>query len=129
MWTLVIGVLLVLVWKGRSWINQSRGKRARSWRPGPWPVRPNQVQTRGELVRAFEYLAFLLLGLAARPRNHIDLADRLAGQDTAQRRAAADRLARLYERARYAPESDTLPDAELLTARQDLAFLAGVAAA
>jgi hypothetical protein len=129
MWTLVIGVLLVLAFKGRGWISHSNARTGGSWRLGPWPVRPNQVQTRGDLVRAFEYLAFLLIGPAARPRNHIDLADGLAGQDTDQRRAAADRLARLYERARYAPEIESLPDAELHAARHDLAFLAGVAAA
>ena len=44
------------------------------WRFGPWPVRPEAVRTRDELVRAFEYLALLLLGPAARSRNHREIA-------------------------------------------------------
>ncbi len=98
-----------------------------SWRLGPWPVRPEAVHTRDELVRAFEYLALLRLGPAARSRNHHDVAAGL-GQDDATCRAA-ERLAGLYEQARYAPPDEALPDADLAAARADLSLLAGVAAA
>jgi len=98
------------------------------WRLGPWPVRPEAVRTRDELVRAFEYLALLLLGPAARTRNHEEIAAGLGEQDVS-RRAAAERLAGLYEQARYAPPDEVLPDTDLAAARADLSLLAGVAAA
>jgi hypothetical protein len=97
-------------------------------RLGPWPVRPEAVHTRDDLVRAFEYLALLQLGPAARSRNHREIAARL-GEDDAGRRTAAERLAGLYEQARYAPPTEALPDADLATARADLSLLAGVVAA
>jgi hypothetical protein len=97
----------------------------RGWRLGQWPVRPGEVATRLDLVRAFEHLALLRIGQAAESRNHLDLAARL-GEDE-ERRAAADRLAGLYEQARYAPPEELLPEAELATARRDLLFLAGAA--
>jgi hypothetical protein len=98
------------------------------WRLGPWPVRPEAVATRDELVRAFEYLALLRLGPAARSRNHRDIAAGLGAEDEA-RRPAAERLAGLYEQARYAPPDEALPDADLADARAALSLLAGVAAA
>jgi hypothetical protein len=98
------------------------------WRLGPWPVRPEAVRTRDELVRAFEYLALLLLGPAARSRNHREIAAGL-GEHSMAHEAAAERLAGLYEQARYAPPHDPLPDADLAAARADLCLLAGVAAA
>jgi hypothetical protein len=98
------------------------------WRLGPWPVRPEAVGTRDDLVRAFEYLALLRLGPAARNRNHLDIAAGLGAEDET-RRSAADRLAGLYEQARYAPPDEVLPDADLADARSSLSLLAGVAAA
>jgi hypothetical protein len=98
------------------------------WRLGPWPVRPEAVATRDELVRAFEYLALLRLGPAARSQNHRDIAAGLGAEDEA-RRPAAERLAGLYEQARYAPPDEALPDADLADARAALSLLAGVAAA
>ena len=47
-------------------------------------------------IRAFEHLAYLLLGQPARSLNHLDVADRL-GRDDDGRAGAADRLAHLYE--------------------------------
>ena len=97
-----------------------------------WPVRPGDVSTRGDLVRAFEYLALKLLGIDAQHRHHLDLARRLGGsaqQADDARRLAANHLAHLYELARYAPEDEPLPETELAAARRDLSFLAGAAAA
>jgi hypothetical protein len=101
---------------------------AREWRLGPWPVRPEAVGTRDELVRAFEYLALLRLGPAARNRNHREIAAGLGGTDQSLRHPA-ERLAGLYEQARYAPPDEALPDADLADARAALSLLAGVAAA
>jgi hypothetical protein len=107
------------------------GRELASWRLGPWPVRPEAVRTRADLVRAFEYLALLLLGPAARSWNHRDIAVALGNQGgrVATRRDAAERLAALYEHARYAPPDDVLTDAELAWARRDLSILARAATA
>ena len=94
---------------------------------GPWPVSPHAVHTRAELIRAFEYLAVLLLGRAARSLNHLDIAVGLVNREP-ERRDAADRLAHAYEQARYAPPDEPLPEEELLAARRDLCLLAGAAA-
>ena len=85
------------------------------------------MSTRQDLIRAFEHLAYLLLGRLARSLNHRDVAARLGRLDGAGA-AAADRLARLYEQARYAPPDEVLPLHELTAARGDLAALAGAAA-
>jgi hypothetical protein len=102
-------------------------RRLERWRLGPWPVLPEAVKTRAELVRAFEYLSLLLLGPVARSWNHRMIADRLAepGSAFARQAEAAVRLAGLYERARYAPADEVLPEPALRAARQDLSFLAG----
>jgi hypothetical protein len=95
-------------------------------------VDPAQVATRQDLIRAFEYLSLLRLGPAARSWNHRAIAARLSAEPSdaaAERRCAAAHLAGLYERARYAPPGDPLPDGEVRDARRDLCLLAGVAAA
>jgi hypothetical protein len=99
------------------------------WRPGSWPVDPSRVASRAEIIQAFEFLSLLLLGLPARTWNHRDIALGMGcvgtggSVDTAD---AADRLAGLYEQARYAPETGPLPGPALAAARRDLCFLAGV---
>jgi hypothetical protein len=131
-WLLALLGLGLVAWKT---LGRGRGEdepgRARPWRLGPWPVRPDAVSTREDLVRAFEYLALLCLGQEARTCNHRDLAALLAEQDRHEprRREAAVHLARVYEQARYAPADERLPDEELAAARRDLCYLAGVAAA
>jgi len=114
-WLAILGLVLLVLWRKRELLGFQMSQRP-GWHPGPWPVAPDQVRSRGDLIRAFEYLAYLVLGLSARPRNHLDLAASLA----------AYRLGRLYELARYAPPEETLPEEELRAARQDLASLAGV---
>ncbi len=123
-------MFVAVLWKGRDLFLPNADRTAGAWKLGPWPVRPESVRTRADLVRAFEYLAFLLLGLAARPRNHLDLAKALAatGEEPIRHTVAA-RLAHLYERARYAPKDEALPDDELRAARIDLTFLAGASPA
>jgi hypothetical protein len=105
-------------------------RRADAEQLGPWPVEPGAVTSRDDLVRAFEYLAVLRLGAGARSSNHLAVASRL-GEDEPESagRAAADELARLYERARYAPEPGPLQESELDAARRDLTLLARAAAA
>ena len=96
-----------------------------------WPVQPKDVATRGDLVRAFEFLALRCLGLDAKHRHHLDLANRLGGPSrpaSEPRRLAADHLAHLYELARYAPGDEPLAEAELAAARRDLSLLTGAGA-
>jgi hypothetical protein len=116
----VAAVLALRAAKGQA------GGDAKTWSAGPWPVHPSRVSTREDLIRAFEHLAFLRLGLRARPLNHIDLAGRLG--DTGDRAEPAARLTHLYEQARYAPPDELLPADELAAARGDLSTLAGAAA-
>jgi hypothetical protein len=131
LWAFILVCLGLLAWKTLGSPRQARGQGGAGWRLGPWPVRPNQVANRGDLVRAFEYLACLLLGPKALTRHHLELAADLGDTEeaTPTRREAAARLAHLYEQARYAPPNEPLPDEELAIARRDLSSLAGVAAA
>jgi hypothetical protein len=132
-WVAALTLVAVLLWRaGGGWYDRLREARAAEWRLGPWPVRPEAVSTRGELVRAFEHLALLCLGRAARTHHHLDLGEEIGAQpslDPDRRQDAARTLARLYEQARYAPPADPLPDAELERARRELCYLAGVSAA
>jgi hypothetical protein len=128
----VVGfVIVVLLWRSASWAQSALEARPSEWRLGPWPVSIAAIQTRQQLVQAFEHLSLLLLGRDARTRHHRDLAQRL-GQlpdlNPEHRAAAARRLAELYAFARYAPEERSLTEAELETARRDLRRLAGEAA-
>jgi hypothetical protein len=125
---LAAGVALwKLVKEHRKWSDAA----AAGWRLGPWPVPPGAVRTRAELVRAFEHLALLCLGPPARHWNHLEIALRLTQNSTHPPYVGrvASNLAGLYERARYAPLDEPLPDSDLAIARRELCFLAGVPAA
>jgi hypothetical protein len=125
-------VIVVALWRAGGIVEKLRQARAAVWRLGPWPVRPEAVSTRGELVQAFEHLSLLCLGQPARTRNHLELAEQIAGQpslDPDRRRDAAQTLADLYAQARYTPAEEPLPDNDLERARRELCYLAGVSAA
>jgi hypothetical protein len=130
-WCSVLLFLGVLAWKLPAWMREENKEAAtlRNDSLGPWPVAPNAVHTRGELIRAFEYLSLLILGPSARTDNHNDLAQRL-GADLVDHQEAARCLARLYEESRYAPEQSQpetpLPEQDQVAARQALCLLAGV---
>ncbi len=130
LWALVLLTLAAVLWKSLRWYREQAAN-GDGWRLGPWPVRPEAVATRQDLVSAFEYLAQLCLGPVALACNHLDLAARLGareGTDVGKRRAA-EHLAGLYEQARYAPPDEALRPEELAAARRDLCLLAGVAPA
>jgi hypothetical protein len=130
---LALAVLAMLLWQIARWSGSKAGRGEQAeWRLGPWPVSPAAVSTGPELVRAFEYLALLRLGLKASTCHHRELANRLAGQDEgdpARGRHAAEQLADLYEQARYAPAGEPLSPEELADARHALCYLAGVTVA
>jgi hypothetical protein len=92
---------------------------------GPWPLDPAQVASRADLMKAFEYLSLLRCGEQARAWHHRAIAAGLGGTQP-ERRAAAERLAELYEHARYAPQqASALSDGAVLDARRHLTYLAG----
>jgi hypothetical protein len=125
-------VIVLVLWKKGFGSNGQAGSGADGeWRLGTWPVRPDAVSTRQDVIRAFEYLALLCLGPAAAVCHHRQLAERLAEQDSINpsRRQAAEMLAWLYEQARYAPADETLSQEQLSDARHALSSLAGVTTA
>jgi hypothetical protein len=128
LWALVLLTLAAVLWKSLRWYREQAAG-GDGWKLGPWPVRPESVATRAELVSAFEYLAQLCLGPVALACNHLDLAARLGAREgtDAEKRRAAEHLAGLYEQARYAPPDEALRPEELAAARRDLCLLAGVA--
>ncbi len=128
-WVVAAVALAVLGWK---YFNKAATAPARAGEAaalGPWPVEPGSVASWGDLVREFEYLAVLRLGIAARTFNHLDAADRLGGAREGDARRAAGELAKLYERARYEPDPAPPGEADLAAARRDLTLLAGASAA
>jgi hypothetical protein len=130
LWALVLLTLAAVLWRSLRWYREQAAN-ADGWKLGPWPVRPEAVATREQLVSAFEYLALLCLGPVALACNHLDLASRLGAREgtDVEKRRAVEHLARLYERARYAPANEALPPEALTAARRDLCLLAGVAGA
>jgi hypothetical protein len=134
LWVGVIGIGILILWQFRKRLvpGSVLARVAQTWRLGPWPVNPARVATRTELIQAFEYLSLLLLGVAARSWNHVDIAMALGAQARgpwAEKQRAAERLAALYAEARYAPENEPLTGLQLAEARRNLCYLAGVAAA
>jgi hypothetical protein len=135
LWAAVLGLVALVLWRGGGWWQQHRAAaRASAWKLGPWPVRPGEVSTRADLVRAFEHLALLILGPIARTCHHLELGERLGASAASEssltladtRRRAAGTLARLYEQARYTPDEEKLPPEMMADARRELVYLAGV---
>lgn len=92
---------------------------------GPWPVDPRRINTREDVVKAFEYLSVLICGVKAKTWTHNTIADALADLAATHGETAA-MLARLYELARYAPLDEPLTHEELMEARELVCGLAGV---
>lgn len=130
LWLAMAVCVGLIAWRLLAW-RQAVAEQKEQWRPGPWPVRPEAVRTRDDLVKAFEHLALLLLGRQALPLNHLVIGTWLASDprqaDPARQRAVWN-LAGLYEQARYAPPQQLLPPTDLESARHDLTLLAGGAA-
>jgi hypothetical protein len=89
---------------------------------GPWPVAPSRVESRDQLIRAFDYLAQLRLGPRAKSWHHRAVAERLPRNSDEQE--PAEKLANLYEWARYSPERAEPSSAALAAAREQLSQLA-----
>jgi hypothetical protein len=92
---------------------------------GPWPVDPREINTREDVVKAFEYLSVLICGPSAKTWTHSTIADALSDLATTHAETAV-MLARLYELARYAPLNEPLTRDEVIEARKLVCQLAGV---
>ena len=103
----------------------ARSRVCRRTASGPWPIDPRQINTREDVVKAFEYLSVLICGPAAKTWTHNTIADSLADL-AATHGETAVMLARLYELARYAPLDEPLTREELMEARELVCGLAGV---
>lgn len=93
---------------------------------GPWPLDPRRIDSREDVVRAFEYLSVLICGPEAKTWTHATIAEALTNLARTHGEAAV-MLARLYELARYAPLNEPLTPDELSEARRLVCALAGVA--
>jgi hypothetical protein len=92
---------------------------------GGWPLDPRAINSREDVVRAFEYLSVLICGPGAKTWTHSTIADELTVLAQTQGETAV-KLARLYELARYAPLDEPLTRAELVEARRLVCDLAGM---
>lgn len=121
-------ILIAVLLASSKALLEHRNKK--EWQLGPWPVRPENVHTQEDLIKAFEYLALLRLGRDASTFNHIDIATELANRfgGMLKPQQAVEHLVHLYEQARYAPATEPLSSDELMKVRQELSLLAGVAA-
>lgn len=129
---LILAAVGVGIWRAGGWYEQAQSKHQTEWRLGPWPVRPERVASREDLVRAFEHLALVCLGKPAQTQHHLELARNMGAQpalDIQRRRQAVETLARFYEQARYQPLDDPFTETELEQARRELCYLAEVSAA
>ena len=128
---LVILILLALIltavlwWKWAVIFSPGAGAARSANGPGPWPIDPRAINTREDVVKAFEYLSVLICGPGAKTWTHSTIADELT-ELAATHGGAALKLARLYELARYAPIDEPLTRAEVLEARRLVCDLAGV---
>src|SRR5205807_8170144 len=75
----ILAMLLVVVFSVRA--RQAAANRKPVWQPGPWPVNPAEIRSRGELVQAFEYLSLLSFGPDAQSWNHRIIAEHLSGKN------------------------------------------------
>jgi hypothetical protein len=122
-WMLVAALGLLVGWSLLRWRKRAPATTAARPALGPWPVRPDAVATRADLIRAFDYLALWTLGLAVKSWNHHAIA-RSWQERSAACAASAAALARLYEQARYTDGAESLAEAERDAARRALVQIA-----
>lgn len=123
-WILLLALALLIAWQLVRWALQSKpAKHSHRDQLGPWPIRPESVSTRAELIQAFDYLALWSLGLDVKCWNHHAVADRWCAESPDQA-SIARALASLYEAARYTDGTDELPEPQRDEARRSLVKLA-----
>jgi hypothetical protein len=87
-------------------------------------IDPQTIRTREDLVKAFDSLSVAKCGTDAANWNHRQIAQEL-GSKHPDRWDAVDRLAGLYEKARYAPVHDLFTEVEVADARARLTQIVG----
>lgn len=123
---LVLAVVLIgglMIWKLLVQPARARTPKTGDWHPGSWPVDPSRVRTREELIQAFDHLALLRGGQVARHWHHDQVAKQF-GDDESQR-VVANRVADIYELARYTPPQEPLAAERITAAGADIGSLAG----
>ncbi|QJW93474.1 hypothetical protein [Frigoriglobus tundricola] len=128
-WLLVLVLVALIVaalvwWKWDALVPPTRAAVVANG-PGEWPIDPRQINTREDVVKAFEFLSVLICGPEAKTWTHSTIADELTAL-AATRGETALKLARLYELARYAPLDEPLTRVELIEARRLVCDLAGM---
>jgi hypothetical protein len=122
----LLGVAAAVLWWQWGALSRRRGAGAAAAESGGgWPIDPRQINSREDVVKAFEYLSVLLCGAGAKTWTHSTIADELSRLAESEPDAAL-KLARLYELARYAPLDEPPTRAELLEARRLACELAGL---
>lgn len=122
-WLLFAAISLLVAWQMLRWSKRSSKAPDGRAKLGPWPVQPDAVSTRAQLVQAFDYLALLTLGLGVQCWNHHAVARKWRTQAPTCA-ASAHTLASLYEQARYTDGVEPLKDTDRDQARRLLLQLA-----
>lgn len=123
---ILVAIALAVVWYKRDMIFVPRkAGLVLAEGAGGWPLDPRAINSREDIVKAFEYLSVLICGPAAKTWTHSTIADELTALAETHGETAV-KLARLYELARYAPLDEPLTRAELVEARRLVCDLAGV---
>lgn len=122
-WLLLLLIGLLVGWRLLRWRKGAASIVPERPDLGPWPVRPEAIATRADLVRAFDYLALWTLGLGVKSWNHHAVVSRW-GKTAPACADVARALAKLYEQARYTAGAEQLPEAERDLARRSLLQLA-----
>jgi hypothetical protein len=124
----IVGLIVGAVCLRQLWLRAEETKRENQRKQAlkrAWPIDPNAIKNRDDLIRAYEHLALANFGLNARTWNHLVIAAELGQSASAVRRNAVLSLADAYERARYSPTEETMSSETLAEARQNLLVLAG----
>jgi len=121
-----VGALILAVILFRKWkVHQSeRALQAAHERRG---IDFDAIRSREELVRAFDTVSLDQHGDDARNWNHRVTADQFRTRQPTNA-DAAEEVAGLYERARYAPVEEDLTAGDFASARRDLRVIAGATA-
>jgi hypothetical protein len=118
-WLLLALLFLLSAWQALRWRRRAAQAAPERATLGPWPVQPEAVGTRRELIQAFDYLALWTLGLSAQSWNHQAVARRW-GEQAPLHLESARSLASLYEQARYTDGVEELTGEERDLARRTL---------
>ena len=122
-WLFLALVCLLAGWQTMRWTKRMEASPDGRIVVGPWPVKPEQVSTRAELVQAFDYLALRTLGLEVKSWNHQAVARRWC-EKLPTCAPLTQALALLYEQARYTDGVGALSAPQRDQSRQSLRQLA-----